>query len=114
MDYILAKELKDAGFAQDTELGFGQRSPTGKGDWLYVPTGKPSSDMVYFPTLEELIEACGTAFALLNYSSGVKSMRTEETLTWVAGGYKAGLLVDYSGSTPTEAVARLWLALNKK
>jgi hypothetical protein len=49
MIYELAKQLKDAGFAQG-----------GKGAWIVSPDNLVSrhEDRVYVPTLEELIEAC--------------------------------------------------------
>jgi hypothetical protein len=98
IDYTLANELKDAGFPQG-----------GKGRWLVDPGQivARGGDRAYVPTLEELIEACGENFAWLHQS--VKSKK------WAAQDF----IYDEDshggqGSTPTEAVARLWLALNKK
>lgn len=56
------------------------------------------------PTLEEIIEACGTLFWALKFLShpAINEWQAEATSgEWV------------KGKTPTEAVARLWLALNK-
>lgn len=54
--------------------------------------------------LEELIEACGHGYFTLVHTIDhwAAHMGLEENVPW------------YEGSTPTEAVARLWLALNKK
>lgn len=71
MDYELAKKLEAAGLTWNDD----------------------------YPTLEELIEACGDTvfFDLVKCKDG-----------WVATDhYLRG-----DGVTPTEAVARLWLALN--
>lgn len=54
------------------------------------------------PTLEELIEACGEDFSLL---SKVKD-------GWYCESYPN--VKDVIGSTPSEAVANLWLALQDK
>lgn len=54
------------------------------------------------PTLEELIEACGDGIIGLT--------RGAVTEDWLA----TNNTYTVSGPTPTEAVARLWLALNKK
>lgn len=53
------------------------------------------------PTLEELIEACGESFGSL-YAGG--------SFGWVAD--KSIHELEQEGSTPSEAVANLWLALN--
>lgn len=83
--YELALELKKAGFPQLEE-----------------------GDYVSIPSLEQLIEACGEKLNGLINKGGV----------WIAtGGEHRGFYGDDFvpvGKTPTEAVARLWLALNKK
>lgn len=98
IDYELAKKLKDAGFPQkmrvgenglETEPNDGRISNEG-GDWIYLPS------------LSELIEACGDGYFTLQSGQGL----------WQAG---KTLNPEWSeGQTPEEAVARLWLALNKK
>ena len=87
MDYELAKSLMDSGFPQ---IGKGRLD---KLVWR-------SDDRVYVPTLEELIEACGKNFGSLNRRHA---------------GWLAHASYDQSsfGETPVEAVARLWLALQK-
>ena len=106
MDDQLARELKDAGFPQ-----------TDKRCSDCIKNGSSSctvcEDVVdAVPTLSELIEACG---------GGFESMRRmfdgEVTLGWEA--WSANLdvfrrMFHGEGATPEEAVARLWLALQKK
>ena len=94
MNYELAKELKEAGFPQIVR----------EGKFLY---GTPNELVIhgyewcYAPTLSELIEACGT-----NFSSLLKMDRGG----WWAKDFDGNLGRGYS---PEEAVARLWLIMNK-
>ena len=89
MEYELAKCLMDAGFPQ-----------IGKGRLIGSPNKLVwrSSDRVYVPTLEELIEACGMNFGSLDKRHD---------------GWLASANYDQCcfAETPVEAVARLWLAL---
>lgn len=97
MDYPLAKELKEAGFPQQE---FSLSQPF-FGEW---PHDTAPYQWPYNPTLEELIEACTgrlTCFSLEEHSND-----------WRAG-YLKPRAEYYSGKTPTEAVARLWLAVHK-
>lgn len=141
MDYSLAQQLKDAGFPQYTDQILssedvrpqtaycrrGHRTfdlsiggyPKSEPDYYEQGKWRPScifskqylesdeSETLYFPTLDELIEACG--WNLWNLD------QTDEG-EWCARGRSkkpmSGLVEFYS--TPTEAVARLWLALNTK
>ena len=65
--------------------------------------GFQSKDNAYIPTLEELIEACGDRFAMLGKNKdGWRSMSN--------GNFGANV----EGTSPDEAVANLWLILNKK
>ena len=88
MDYVLAKEMKDAGFPQHS---MPKRTKFANHD-----------EPVYLPTLEELIETCGTQFGLLERykPTSWRAFNPSENIYGIAG-------------TPEEAVARLWLALNK-
>jgi hypothetical protein len=101
MNYELCKELKDAGFPQ-------ARVPR-----LYpiameigeIRKPELTSEMVeeagaYAPTLSELIEACGKPITL---NVGVATTSATQPLS---GEYA-------NGPTLEEAVARLWLELNK-
>jgi hypothetical protein len=110
MNYELAKQLKDAGFPQNTDnqvlhpffcTGWDKGNKCTKKDQCTVPT------------LSELIEACGGEFLDLSTIEG-------KDYVWEAcgkyyccdehgEGRKFG-----EGKTPEEAVAKLWLELNKK
>ena len=99
MNYELANELKEVGFPQG-----------GKGTWTLPPDSLVArrADRVYSPTLEELIEACGRAFRSLTWQSdGRWDAFIYGPIDTVGG-------TNHIGATPTEAVARLWLTLNKK
>lgn len=108
MTYELAKELKDAGFpnyrmgvmaTHDEELL--------EKDW---ETYRGS----YSPTLSELIEACmaGKFGVGVDHFAQLNAVRLESLdIEWEAW---SNMNVCAKGSTPEEAVAKLWLALNKK
>jgi len=103
MDYSLAKELKDGGFEQDGRgIVWGGQ----------LPKYGNKQEMVYAPTLEELIEAClkecETFELLLNDGWSA----TKDQGLWDTE-YDKFLELTTEGKTPTEAVAKLWLALNK-
>jgi len=97
MNYELAKELKEAGFPQG-----------GKGSWTFPPENVVArqADRVYVPALSELIEACGDIEFML--------MReiVFDVSGWLAVAYEP--IIQCGGLSAKEAVARLWLALNKK
>jgi len=87
MNYELAKQLKDAGFP--------------KLDLVFV------KDLKHFiPSLSELIDACGDKFHWLNK---MKSQYDEDVWNAMALSKEFG-----RGKTPEEAVAKLWIKLNKK
>jgi hypothetical protein len=92
VDYELAKSLMDAGFPQ-----IGKGRLIGSPDKLVWRSG----DRVYVPTLEELIDACGTNFGSLDKRHD----------GWLASAnYEQSCFAE----TPAAAVARLWLALQKQ
>lgn len=101
MNYELAKQLKDAGFPLDSGAGHSEfitkDIPMGQAYWLY------------FPTLEELIEACGDETIQLRYYSS-RISNTPSIRRCVAK-IKDTLGIGWSLE---EAVARLWLALKRK
>lgn len=122
MKYEIAKQLKDAGFPQKggkSHEAFYLNAGilTGVVDFdMYkdVDDAFRSAKLVYAPTLEEIIEACGkTLFGELSpfkdewrvmggqhaYDDDFHEMQYEYVLF---------------GSTMSDAVARLWLALNAK
>lgn len=112
MKYELAKKLKDAGFPQKSFSPY------------YLEKGAPSLEehnkqvskkgmggvpwTIAVPTLSELIKICGEDFAWLHRKADGKYL-------WVASTFyddREG--VNGIGITPEEAVANLWLVLNKK
>lgn len=98
MNYELAKQLKDMGFPNQFSSALRTKD---KGGWGY---GKDSAqDGVYYPTLSELIEACGEQFYALH----------NMTIGWTAETLWDGARIKVTGETPEEAVAKLWLALKK-
>lgn len=94
MDYELAKRLKDAGFLQ------------GGGESV---DGYPA-DIVYWPSLSEIIDSCGKHVILFNAHG-----------KWYAaiwdGHYFGEYFIDggwnylQEGDSPEEAASLLWLAL---
>lgn len=92
MTYELALKLKEAGYPQR--------------DWFFIDhivDGKVV-DRVHSPTLLELIEACKDGFYSLHFD------RDERFGTF----YCIGKNIRVGGNTPEEAVALLWISLNKK
>jgi hypothetical protein len=68
--------------------------------WAAGQTVWRSGDRAYVPTLEELLQACGSDFYDLHYwSSNLWQAKGKTSIGPICGG------------TPLEAVARLWLAL---
>jgi hypothetical protein len=107
MTYELVKQLKDSGFPQE-------------GEWEYFifPDGRlqdwddGSADMVYVPSLSELIKECGLGFHILQYDT--LGFRSDMNLRWTANSAMEIPGGECKGSTPEEAVAKLWLSLNSK
>jgi hypothetical protein len=92
ISYPLAKALKGAGFPQ-SELARAQQ--------------KAGYDYVAMPTLSSLIEACGKNFGALG----------REPDCWVACEYVSDTgewKNAFEGENPEDAVARLWLSLDRK
>lgn len=115
MEYALLEELRDAGFP------FQEHAKTASYDLAAVlisTTGFANEDLAVFkgeqkiyqvPALSNLIRACGDGFMSLHTSRDLASRGISGWWCWREG--------DTNGnhfSTPEEAVARLWLALNKK
>jgi len=90
MDYKLAKELKDSGFPKSED--WGEHSTLMKGNYFMV-------DGYGVPKLSELIEACGTMQLNVYDDAGYSQALSNKMMG--------------EGKTPEDAVARLWLALNK-
>lgn len=101
MTYELALKLKAAGFPL-------KEGWVDSRECFKLPDGTGDTVVCQVPTLEELIEACGNDFWHVEHV-----MATTYDF-WRAEGHP--LVVDSSvgkGSNALEAVARLWLALNK-
>jgi hypothetical protein len=116
MSFALARELKNAGFSPKTNrnavyfindhlkirredalrMWYGDKSKAGLDLDL-------SKEVVYSPTLTELIEACGMPFYLSCDADG----------QWYAANSTKPELRQ-SGETPAGAVARLWLVLHSR
>ena len=102
MNYELAKKLKDAGFPMKKLAEYDMtQCPFVWGHFNY------NGVSYIFPTLSELIEACGGKMDRLEAH--------DNSTIWVASSFRwQPNRIEVQGSTPEEAVARLWLALNKK
>lgn len=130
MTYELAKSLKDAGFPQDKGLlkanDYGSFRCEGKGsvyldgelhenhgafrDEVWTSYEK-FKEAIYVPTLEELIEACGDVQFNLRRAD---LLGVEHWETCILGNTRDEIIAEAQGSTPKEAVANLYLELNKK
>jgi serine/threonine protein kinase HipA of HipAB toxin-antitoxin module len=94
MTYELAKQLKDAGFPL--------RKPGQERVYFEIVEEGKSAGIFIYPTLSELIEACGDRFYHLRKS-----------VKWFAAAmFDPTDVRELWGDTPEEAVAKLWLALN--
>lgn len=101
MNYELAKQLKDAGFPQNPD-NHELHTPDCEG-WD-GPSNCTKETRAVVPTLEELLAACRKPTTLIS----IEEMAGDG---WCA---RAIGRDSYTAPTPTEAVANLWLALNKK
>ena len=102
--YELALELKKAGFPQKYGVG-NQMSYVDENNTF---GNLDSEEQCYVPLLEELIDACGEEFiGLFTRSYGGKVYK------WGAQSWE-GEGTTSLGKTPLEAVAKLYIALNKK
>lgn len=106
MDYELAKKLKEAGFPQAkwaTPLNTAWRFDRGN-----------EGEMVFLPSISELMEACGDKFLSIEYVVD-GGLDNKEKLWWAVS-RRSVVPEEYqvAGETPEEAVANLWLLLNKK
>ena len=115
LSYELCKQLKEAGFPQ--ECNYGDKFYPGKNSDFLVEGGGYDYDSinhnprsgVKIPTLEELIEACSPLS-----SDGFQELETIVDNKWMAIGGKYIREIETEGKTPKEAVAKLWIELNKK
>lgn len=100
MNYEIAKKLKGAGFD-------GLESP------FHVGPKPEDIEFLPNPTLEELIAACDGQWSLAFFGPNIEGDK------WLARKYVSVCGEDHatvhgSGNTLVEAVANLWLELNKK
>lgn len=103
--YELALKLKESGFPQ-TGNGITPQA------WICNQDhSKKELLAVYIPTLSELIKACGEELEDLRRDG--HGWVAINGLNWERKFDKDMTLYE-SGSSPEEAVANLWLALNKK
>lgn len=106
ISYELALKLKEAGFKMKNLKDWDMtQCPFPWGHFKYT-----DGQSYIYPVLSELIEACSPRFHTLTIGSDM----------WIAeaGFYdketKQVGVVERGGKTPSEAVANLWLELNKK
>ena len=106
MNYELAKQLQDAGFPQSAPLEpYCLDCKNWKKERCLLEGH--NTDYIKVPTLSELIEACGERFGSLVQTN----MRDKN---WMAVWESEPLEEEYIyGQIPEEAVAKLWLELNK-
>ena len=126
--FELAKQLKDAGFRQNLHSGY-------KGDVYYQGLLTPFQaikdahydngtlicylyECVVIPTLSELIKSCGNKFSNIEAVYGTKETfyiaRYDEEIDQCETCHRMGnKLYRGQGGCPEEAVAYLWLELNK-
>lgn len=95
MKYKLAKKLKEAGFPQEGKGKMGLEA------WR-IGEGKIHKRTAYIPTLEEIIDACGDKFHVID-----RVVDKE----WRAYGVTTSPKLYFRGETPLEAVAKLYIKL---
>lgn len=115
MTYELAKQLKDAGFRQDTKFGIWEDAT----DCLPLEEcPKTWGDTVACPTLSELIEACVATkpdelicigHAMYDKENFHAAFYENELVV----GIMPKQTISVFGKTLEEAVANLWLKLNQ-
>lgn len=110
IDYKLAKELKEVGFPQEGNIMIIENGDIilHSYDHCYCPRCQGYEEFCIIPTLSELIEACGEEF-------GGISKELNYFRCWSKSDLKKHIIKIYTnGSTTEEAVAKLYIALNKK
>lgn len=117
MDYKICKQLKDAGFPQDLELG-AKLYDLGGGYHTWNPYSKKSSSLSkdgYYkdPTLLELIEECGDMIEGICRDKRFGGWDAYTPKRWKVGQTK-NLSLKEGGKTPEIAVAKLYLNINAK
>lgn len=118
MNYEPAKRLKDAGFPQEDRHWYWCSFTYPNTLWCINALKAKKLDKEYEcmtanPTLSELIEACGDVFCELRQLNPKYHSMPIDGMRWEASSPEVTPML-YVASTPEEAVANLWLALNKK
>ena len=125
LSYKLAKKLKDVGFPQKnpliklltnaksrySEMRL-ERLWYGIDGFYRYSDEAEFEDWIIIPTLEELIEACGEIQYGFELRRGVDK-EDEDAPVWIASGVIGIERFEFIKDTPIEAVANLWLKLNK-
>lgn len=103
MNEELAEKLKRAGFPQTDE------------PYICGHCGDGGPIEIRYPTLSELIEACGDRFHVLQFLIRGHSVNGKIMNPWNAfpKPIPSEIVFRGDGSTPEEAVANLWIALNE-
>lgn len=133
MNYELAKKLKDGGFPfQEIHANEYTDDRNYRSDVAEMAAvgfvGSQAAPFVVFegeetiysiPTLSELIEACGDRFwKIEKHGSVFYAYRTQRKIHVDSASslfeFVKGVDTRAQGTTPEEAVANLWLALNEK
>lgn len=111
LPYELAKQLKDAGFPQGDNF----EEVTMEGAKASLLESKRRAmdeygkESVHYPTLSELISACGDKFGRIE-----RTKMPSGIIVWNAfESYPHTLPISMSYSTPEIAVSKLWLAINQ-
>ncbi len=99
--YELAKQLKDAGFPQECS------APS-----EIYPDREKEGFFIRKPSLSELIEACMDFYYPSSFEMG--GMNTWWAIIRENKIYRKALVPVQMGKTPEEAVAHLWIELNKR
>lgn len=117
LSYNDALELKERGFPQGDELycacAFTTEEERKELDMDVVYDCQ--TERVYKPTLEELIESCGDKMVgLIKHDDGSGWTAVKNGDTLFTPDLKENDKALSTGSTPSQAVKNLWIALNKK
>lgn len=111
MNYELLKKLKEAGFKFTKYPKYKSEVPLERyAKAIHFETGELFEE----PTLSELIEACGEEFMLTNECGKWEAWSGIDNKYAPIRMGESGAKFECTGSTPEEAVANLWIELNKK
>lgn len=114
LEQKLCEELRKNGYPQNSHTLYGSGRY-----YLTLPINKSNGDKTYEPNLSELIEACGYETKNEPWGDGKFEFCLQRYEDEWGAGYKDPNYHEswdelITGSTPEEAVAKLWLELNKK